>query len=398
MSDLIFPSLVGVVYAGREPFFANATQTSDAGRRLVVRRQTAQGWRFNYDVRFLRTSLYEHSTLQSFFRHHAGSYDSFLVQIPEDYSVTGHGFGMGDGASTKFQLQRGTGGYYTDKLGTWPQYHTPRSNYATRSEDFSHGDWVKNAGGGGTVTVSANAAIAPDGTITADALTFPAADTTIYQGYGSSVSVGQAWTFSVWLKGTAAQTCRLVLDTAGGTYEFAQTAITLTGSWQRASVTLTIANTSHTGMGANIKRNVGDTVTTVSAWGAQLELDEGYAVPKAYIATTTASVTALPTWWTVNQSTSALVPGSDGTFEVITAPDMGTVTIYKNYVAQTPTTDYTFNSAGMITFGSAPANALALTWTGNYYRRVRFLDDELILRKEQGPYFTGRLTLETVVV
>lgn len=40
----------------------------------------------------------------------------------------------------------------------------------------------------------------------------------------------------------------------------------------------------------------------------------------------------------------------------------------------TPTALYT-QSGGVITFNSAPANGAALTWTGTYYWRVRFLED-----------------------
>lgn len=41
----------------------------------------------------------------------------------------------------------------------------------------------------------------------------------------------------------------------------------------------------------------------------------------------------------------------------------------------TPTTAYTINSTGLVTFTSAPASGHALTWTGTYYNRCRFLQD-----------------------
>lgn len=37
--------------------------------------------------------------------------------------------------------------------------------------------------------------------------------------------------------------------------------------------------------------------------------------------------------------------------------------------------DYTI-TAGKVTFGTAPANGASLTWSGQYYRRVRFANDE----------------------
>lgn len=55
----------------------------------------------------------------------------------------------------------------------------------------------------------------------------------------------------------------------------------------------------------------------------------------------------------------------------------GTPTIKKNGVVQTSPTNYTINSTGLVTFTSPPANGAALTWTGSYYQRVRFLRDFL---------------------
>jgi uncharacterized protein (TIGR02217 family) len=48
--------------------------------------------------------------------------------------------------------------------------------------------------------------------------------------------------------------------------------------------------------------------------------------------------------------------------------------IYVAGALKTPTTDYTLNN-GMVTFAAAPANGAALTWTGGYYYRCRFLQD-----------------------
>jgi hypothetical protein len=50
----------------------------------------------------------------------------------------------------------------------------------------------------------------------------------------------------------------------------------------------------------------------------------------------------------------------------------GTAKIYKANVLQTVGVDYTINSSGLVTFSSAPASSVALTWSGSYYWRVRF--------------------------
>lgn len=55
--------------------------------------------------------------------------------------------------------------------------------------------------------------------------------------------------------------------------------------------------------------------------------------------------------------------------------------IYKAGVLQTVTTHYTVSATGLVTFTSAPGSGQALTWTGTYYWRCRFLDDMIDLQK-----------------
>ena len=49
--------------------------------------------------------------------------------------------------------------------------------------------------------------------------------------------------------------------------------------------------------------------------------------------------------------------------------------IFVNGVLKTLTTDYTISATGLVTFVTAPANGLAVTWTGTYYYRCRFVED-----------------------
>jgi uncharacterized protein (TIGR02217 family) len=60
----------------------------------------------------------------------------------------------------------------------------------------------------------------------------------------------------------------------------------------------------------------------------------------------------------------------------IVKPVSGSVSIYKDSVLQTLTTHYTIDHAtGIVTFVTAPANGLALTWTGRFDVPVRFSTD-----------------------
>lgn len=53
----------------------------------------------------------------------------------------------------------------------------------------------------------------------------------------------------------------------------------------------------------------------------------------------------------------------------------GSPTIKKNAVTLTAGVDYSINSTGLVTFTTPPAAAAALTWTGNFYYRLRFKND-----------------------
>jgi uncharacterized protein (TIGR02217 family) len=66
--------------------------------------------------------------------------------------------------------------------------------------------------------------------------------------------------------------------------------------------------------------------------------------------------------------------------------------IYVAGVLKTVTTDYTIDSTGQITFVAAPANGAALTWTGTFYYRCRFLNDSIDpMQFMQNLYDLGKL-------
>lgn len=76
----------------------------------------------------------------------------------------------------------------------------------------------------------------------------------------------------------------------------------------------------------------------------------------------------------------------------------GSPSIYKAGVLQTLTTHYTLPGQGVVTFGTAPANGAALTWTGSYYRRVRFDGDSAEFERVVTSWWrTQSLTLISVL-
>ena len=158
----------------------------------------------------------------------------------------------------------------------------PYENMLKYSEDFGVGTWDKN---GGTCTATANTVLAPDGNQTADAVTASGGAGLIRQNVAGLVANGQ-YTFYVWLKvPSGTMTVSLgILDNGWTTWLVGPTAVTLTTTWQRFSVTGTM-----TGGATSLWLAIGhytDGWTTglaFHAWGACLQ--QGNDPKKAYART-----------------------------------------------------------------------------------------------------------------
>jgi hypothetical protein len=151
-----------------------------------------------------------------------------------------------------------------------------RSNLVRQSANISNAVWAKF----GAPTVTANAATAPDGTMTAASLTL-----TPSSGFYQSVTAagGETWIGSIWLRADAPGTFR---QAATGSPAGAVTrSIAVTTQWQRFSLGVTLAaGADHFGLQIDGTGGGG----TTYAWGAQ---SEKAAEASSYIPTTTAAAT-----------------------------------------------------------------------------------------------------------
>ena len=140
---------------------------------------------------------------------------------------------------------------------------TAVTNLLLRSEEFDNASWVKQS----SVSVSANTTIAPNGTLTADTITWTSASvgTGIYAQILSGLAASVTHTRSIYVRA----------DSAGGTVELADpvltvgiTTINLTTEWQR--IQLSENSTVSSGAGVWIRKTA-SSPNTIYLWGAQLE-------------------------------------------------------------------------------------------------------------------------------
>ena len=396
MSSLVFPSLAGLdIAVKRTPVFATKIQTAASGKELRASFQAFPRYRYELRMNFLRQANNynalsdEAATLMTFLAQHKGAWDSFLFQDPYDSSDTAMGFGVGNGSTTAFQLQRREPGVYSDKIGTYPIPTTPRANQHYYSEQMDNGTWSKiNA------TVTANASLDPNGFATMDALVESTTNTQHSVSGAATYVVGQPYTLSVYARPNGRTKLSLVLNYSGAGYHqgffdipnLQMTSLGVGGAATGGSGTVTyvgdgIYRVTLTGIAPAGAAGGFTELRMLDATGAQVYLGTGLdmhfwgmqlepsAFATQYIPTTSAAVTVTPSYY----------PGTDG-FEPVTEP-APKLQIYKSGVLLSQISDWSFGAGGMINFTVAPAANAVLTWSGGYYRRVRFDGDSLDLEQ-----------------
>lgn len=174
-------------------------------------------------------------------------------------------------------------------------------NLALRSQEFDNASWTK-----ANATVTANAATAPDGTVTADALIENTSTSAHYTSQGLTLTA-TTYTFSAYVKSKGATWIALqvydgaarlsyfniVTGTTGTNSSGNTSSITAVGNgWYRCTLTRTFATTTndvavYLASADGTANYTGDGTSGIYLWGAQLSVGP---YPLDYTPTTTAAV------------------------------------------------------------------------------------------------------------
>lgn len=210
-------------------------------------------------------------------------FDGYLTEINfiDGQALTPSSFGETNVTTGVWQPKKYAGTYGTN--GFYLNFSDPSAaeNRLIYSELVGSTGWSP-----GSVTVTANSIVAPNGSTTASLITANNADANVNQTV-AGVTNGVTYTFSVWLKSTSNTPIRLYADTSGsGTYVFMDVNVTTT--WARYSLSFTA-----TGTTVQVVIGAGSSFSSpeiLHAWGAQLNSGAGAG---AYIRTVASPATGV---------------------------------------------------------------------------------------------------------
>jgi hypothetical protein len=148
VSALVFPTFAGLkIEQTREAIPNTLLPTSITRVEVPFSYETYPRYKYRLDIEVLRSDsslsarIQEWQKLVGFHARMRGSLDTFLFTDDEDNAVTDHGFAVGDGSTTAFQLQRTQKGAITDAAGfTYLPQTKPYTNLVKNSSFETDGN------------------------------------------------------------------------------------------------------------------------------------------------------------------------------------------------------------------------------------------------------------------
>lgn len=120
MSQLVFPTLPGAMFPSRTVIAPPVSiKTTPSQREFKARDSSIPRYRYTLAIEFLRVAspFAEYQSLLGFFNRVGGTFDDWLFQDLDDNTATADTFGVGDSASTVFQLGRTLGSFFEPVFG-----------------------------------------------------------------------------------------------------------------------------------------------------------------------------------------------------------------------------------------------------------------------------------------
>ncbi len=280
----------------------------------------------------------------------------------QSYLLNGTGFAA-FGGSPGITFSRGTNATMIDSTG---QLTYAPSNMLLNSESFGSTSWI--LGGANIPTVSSNVIVAPDGTTTADAVTFPSTSSLIRQTPTGAI-VGVNYSISVWLKTDTPKILRLLSNT--NTSVIASILCSVTTEWQRFSL-VRVCPVGATSVSIQVDSGGGAEAGTYYMWGAQMEAVTYETAPRAYNSTTPKNLFGFTeefdnAAWTKTNSTVTANAIADPNGYLNADKIIEDTTTSGHYISQ----NYVYNSGTSYTF-SVYAKAAERQYVQLIYTNISF--------------------------
>ena len=112
MTTPIFPALIGLAWGTkRTPTWSTTIQKAASGKRTAIANWTypIYVWELAFELLQAGGARQDFQALMGFFNQMQGQFGTFLYQDADDNQVAGQTIGVGDGATTAFQLVRAMG-------------------------------------------------------------------------------------------------------------------------------------------------------------------------------------------------------------------------------------------------------------------------------------------------